>query len=71
MNCLKCKKGYKKGDWIILILSQQYVPNQFYSRKVLKEKVEDLRIDTAAIPYSFHNSCFDEIITTFILPTDQ
>jgi hypothetical protein len=71
VRCLKCKKGYKKGDWIILILSQQYVPNQFYSRKVLKEKVEDLRIDDAAIPYSFHNKCFDEIITTFILPTDQ
>lgn len=70
MKCLKCKQVYKKGDWIILILSQKYVPNQFMSRKVLKEKVEDLRIDEAAIPYSFHNSCFDEIITTFIKGTD-
>lgn len=70
MKCLRCKQAYKKGDWIILILSQKYVPNQFMSRKVLKEKVEDLRIDEAAIPYSFHNSCFDEIITTFIKGTD-
>ena len=70
MKCLKCKKSYIKDEWIVLILTHKYIPNQFMSRKVIKEKVQDFRIDTAAIPYSFHNACFDEIITTFILPTN-
>lgn len=62
MRCIKCKKPYKKGERIILLVSHQYIPQEFFSREFFNKKTLDVFIDGSGVPYSIHQKCFDGII---------